>query len=99
MYNCPRDGHQLQTKSDKAPHLWSCNICDGGLTEWQKERPRKFVGSAHPREAWDSEVRCPKDGAQMVHFKYQGVALDLCNKCGWVWMDGGEIAKALNVTG
>ena len=69
------------------------------MAEWEKERPNKATGATHPRETWDLEIHCPRDGARMVHLNYRGVSLDSCPTCGLVWMDGDEIAKALNLSG
>ncbi|MFH1055454.1 MAG: zf-TFIIB domain-containing protein [Candidatus Altiarchaeota archaeon] len=38
-------------------------------------------------------VKCPKDGKEMNRKTVNGVELDVCGKCGGVWMDWGELQR------
>ena len=48
-----------------------------------------------PREEWDLEIRCPRDGVTMERCRRAKVRLAHCPKCHAVWLDGDEIAEAL----
>lgn len=41
---------------------------------------------------------CPEDGEPLLEFEFEehsGVRVDLCKKCGGIWLDPGEITKLL----
>jgi Zn-finger nucleic acid-binding protein len=42
-------------------------------------------------------VRCPDDGSEMEPNEIGGLTIDICQKCGGIWLDHGEIA-VLKVT-
>jgi Zn-finger nucleic acid-binding protein len=37
-------------------------------------------------------INCPADGDLMESIDFGVVVVDICNTCGGVWLDGGEIA-------
>jgi Zn-finger nucleic acid-binding protein len=38
-------------------------------------------------------MKCPKDGTAMRERDVDGVVLDVCEKCGGIWMDWGELGR------
>ena len=38
-----------------------------------------------------SRYGCPEDGKKMERKDYGGVTVDICQKCGGIWLDKGEI--------
>jgi len=40
-------------------------------------------------------LECPKCGGALYNFDYPGtkIAVDMCKKCGGIWLDGGEFNK------
>ena len=43
--------------------------------------------------ATDAYMKCPKCGGDLYETTYEGVAIDVCNKCMGVWLDAGELAQ------
>jgi hypothetical protein len=41
----------------------------------------------------DAHMKCPKCGGDLYETTYEGVAIDVCNKCTGVWLDAGELAQ------
>jgi Zn-finger nucleic acid-binding protein len=38
-------------------------------------------------------VFCPEDGSEMIPQDLAGLTIDICQKCGGIWLDRGEIAS------
>jgi Zn-finger nucleic acid-binding protein len=38
-------------------------------------------------------LSCPRCHAKMEKLKKQGVVIDVCKKCGGMWLDNGEMEK------
>lgn len=36
-------------------------------------------------------MRCPKDGSELLEASLQGVKVDICSRCGGMWLDAGEL--------
>jgi Zn-finger nucleic acid-binding protein len=36
---------------------------------------------------------CPRGHGKMEKIKKEGVVIDVCNKCGGMWLDNGEMEK------
>jgi len=41
--------------------------------------------------------KCPRCGVKMEKLKKDSVILDICNKCGGMWLDKGEITKLAGI--
>ena len=41
--------------------------------------------------------QCPKDGAELVEREFHHVKIDVCSKCGGVWLDQGELEQLSHV--
>jgi hypothetical protein len=37
------------------------------------------------------EMRCPRDGSELVAVRFNDVQVDRCVECGGLWLDAGEI--------
>lgn len=42
------------------------------------------------------ELQCPKCDGQLFETEYEGIAIDVCNKCTGVWLDAGELAQVVD---
>ena len=93
MFRCPRDHHQLVPQPGGSA-VWRCEICSGGFTE-KLPGDDPLVPDKSPREEWNVEIRCPRDGVTMERYRRAKVHLTQCPKCHAVWLDGDEIAVAL----
>jgi ribosomal protein L37AE/L43A len=40
-----------------------------------------------------SELNCPKCEGNLVESDFNGIKIDVCNKCHGVWLDAGELAQ------
>jgi ribosomal protein L31 len=40
-----------------------------------------------------STLSCPKCDGNLVESDFQGIKIDVCNKCHGVWLDAGELAQ------
>jgi uncharacterized protein len=49
---------------------------------------RRIAAEAHP----DALV-CPKCGGELHTGNYENVQIDVCDNCGGVWLDAGEMQK------
>ena len=38
-------------------------------------------------------MKCPRDGGDLVEREYHHVKVDVCNECGGVWLDRGELEQ------
>lgn len=62
-------------------------------------------GGGAPQGYGDQPITCPRDGNLLTkrHDQRAGVTVDECNRCGGVWLDGGElqaiIASVTNAPG
>ncbi len=39
---------------------------------------------------------CPKCDGELHESDYENIKIDICNKCGGVWLDAGELAQVVN---
>ena len=42
-------------------------------------------------------LKCPRCRIKMEKLKKEGVIIDVCNKCGGMWLDNGEMEKLSNM--
>ncbi len=40
-----------------------------------------------------SQLQCPKCDGKLVESNFEGVKIDVCEKCHGVWLDAGELAQ------
>ena len=41
------------------------------------------------------ELQCPKCDGSLIQTDFEGVKIDVCDKCSGVWLDAGELADIL----
>ena len=46
-----------------------------------------------------SHLNCPKCDGKLVESDFEGIKIDVCNKCHGVWFDAGELAAVQNKDG
>lgn len=62
--------------------------------EWLREQ-RAVLDAA--RAARPAGIRCPRDDAAMSERVYDGVRVDVCDRCHGVWLDAGELEQLLHL--
>lgn len=67
----------------------SLEIINRRREELDAERERRERESHH--------MRCPKCGGQLAERKHHGVSVDVCQDCGGVWLDKGELEQLEHV--
>jgi Zn-finger nucleic acid-binding protein len=93
---CPRDG-AVMTFIDDGTHMRNrCPGCSGLLLD--EAEVAAALGGRKPDAARvaalpASKVACPRDGKAMRSLEHKGVELDLCEACGSLWLDAGELEK------
>lgn len=40
-----------------------------------------------------TQLRCPRDGGEMVTVTHDDVQIDRCTQCGGMWLDAGELEQ------
>jgi Zn-finger nucleic acid-binding protein len=98
---CPRDGKVLVFVDDGNHLRDRCPDCEGVLLD--RAELAAALGKAQGRtvalaadkvaELPAGSLSCPRDGAMLRRLDHQGVELDLCSRCGSLWLDRGEIDK------
>lgn len=96
MSSCPRDGHSLAPNSESVHNAWGCPDCNGvwlpatsvvdliGKAKKPKESSQVVVGQV---------LRCPDDAGVLIAVRKHGVEIDVCENCGGVWLDRGELEE------
>ena len=104
---CPICARHLSNGSLETYSLKYCTGCHGMLIAMdllvnlvEAVRPRRggFSGRVEPYRLVDADrhLRCPSCGSRMDGHPYCGggnVNVDSCEKCGLVWLDGGELRR------
>lgn len=42
------------------------------------------------------ELNCPKCDGELHESDYENIKIDICDKCGGVWLDAGELAQVVD---
>lgn len=95
MILCPRDANELVEHSDTTLPVLHCNACTGAFIRGLPIHDFQSNGARQRREEWDREIVCPEHKEKMDSLTVKGVTIDICAKCGGVWLDGGEIEALL----
>lgn len=104
---CPICTTSLSDGSLETRSLKYCQSCHGmlivmdhlfGLVEALRLRRDHFSGIIQPRSPVDEQrhLRCPSCGSEMDGHPYGGggnINVDSCERCGVVWLDGGELRR------
>jgi Zn-finger nucleic acid-binding protein len=100
---CPRDNSDLEKKKTGS----TCNQCNGIWLPFEEVMqlytnckltvPSQVysVEKATDCNKWDSSIRCPNDNAKLTTYEYMGIQIDICHKCGGLWLDDGEFSRLL----
>ncbi len=59
----------------------------------EQELIAKMKAKLEAEQAEASALKCPKCEGNLVESDFEGVKIDVCNKCHGVWLDAGELAQ------
>lgn len=59
----------------------------------EQELLDKMKAKIETEDATDLHMKCPKCDGNLYEATYEGIAIDVCNKCTGVWLDAGELAQ------
>ena len=101
---CPIDAKKLSlTRSDRL-ELMACEACAGAwmpansagalLSRLAAASPlqQKFFDTVR-REGRESKLSCLECRTTMRTLSHRGVEIDVCQDCGGIWFDGGELQR------
>lgn len=61
----------------------------------EQELIEKMRAKLASEEATDLGLGCPKCDGKLHETAYESVKIDVCDKCGGVWFDAGELAQVM----
>lgn len=105
--------HLLRAVMDDRAHIEICRRCKGILmplqvfSETLTARRRaaltpSVIPSAADRAQLDRHLACPRCAGTMITDWYYGpgnIVIDRCPPCGAVWLDAGELQRAIDAPG
>ncbi len=59
----------------------------------EQELIAKMKAKLASENAEASKLDCPKCEGKLVETDYESIKIDVCEKCGGVWFDAGELAQ------
>lgn len=59
----------------------------------EQELVAKMKAKLEAEQMEASALNCPKCDGKLVESDFQGIKIDVCNKCHGVWLDAGELAQ------
>jgi ribosomal protein L31 len=59
----------------------------------EQELIAKMKAKLDAEKSEASALNCPKCDGNLVESDFQGIKIDVCNKCHGVWLDAGELAQ------
>lgn len=62
----------------------------------EKELIEKMKAKLEASETVDLELKCPKCEGNLVETDYEGIKIDVCDKCLGTWFDAGELAQIVD---
>jgi uncharacterized protein len=62
----------------------------------EQELIAKMKAKLTAENAEASALNCPKCDGKLVETNYETIKIDVCEKCGGVWFDAGELAQVLH---
>lgn len=63
----------------------------------EKELLAKMKAKLEAENVVDIAIKCPRDGStNLKEVDFEGIKIDMCDECGGVWLDGGELAHLMN---
>ena len=64
--------------------------------EKEKELIAKMKAKLEAEETKDIHLECPKCEGRLLETEYEGIVIDVCEKCSGVWLDAGELAQVVD---
>lgn len=61
----------------------------------EKELIENMKAKLESEETTQLELQCPKCDGQLHETEFEGIAIDVCDKCSGVWLDAGELAQVV----
>lgn len=63
----------------------------------EKELLAKMKAKLESEESVTLKAKCPHKGCEcdMKEVDFENIKIDVCEKCGGVWLDGGELAQLM----
>jgi uncharacterized protein len=62
----------------------------------EQELIAKMKSKLEAENTLASELDCPKCVGKLVETAFEAIKIDVCNKCGGVWFDAGELAQVMH---
>ena len=62
----------------------------------ERELIEKMKAKLQNSETVDLDLNCPKCDGTLVETDYEGIKVDVCNKCSGTWFDAGELAQIVD---
>lgn len=62
----------------------------------EQELIEKMKAKLEAEETKALELQCPKCDGQLLETEYEGIVIDVCDKCSGVWLDAGELAHLVD---
>ena len=59
----------------------------------EKELLDKMKAQISGDDGKSAEMQCPRCDGTLYETTYEGITIDVCNKCTGVWLDAGELAQ------
>ena len=59
----------------------------------EKELLDKMKAQISGDDSKSAEMQCPRCAGTLYETTYEGITIDVCNKCTGVWLDAGELAQ------
>lgn len=59
----------------------------------EKELLAKMKAKIEDDDAKRLGLKCPKCDGKLIEGDFQGIKIDVCDKCSGVWLDAGELAQ------
>lgn len=61
----------------------------------EQEVIEKMRSKLSSESAVDIGLECPKCEGKLMESDYENIKIDVCDKCGGVWLDAGELAQVV----
>jgi Zn-finger nucleic acid-binding protein len=62
----------------------------------EKELIEKMKAKLDASETVDLKLDCPKCEGNLIETDYEGIKIDVCDKCSGTWFDAGELAQIVD---
>jgi Zn-finger nucleic acid-binding protein len=59
--------------------------------ELLRQQHEKFAAAAAEAERKTHYMKCPKDGYDLASSEFHGVQIEICSRCGGMWVDADDL--------